>query len=208
MWYLVKTPWWLKKLYPSCVWDLPANGKKIYLTFDDGPHPEVTPFVLDQLKKYNAKATFFCIGKNAAQHPGVYKRILEEGHAIGNHSFNHLNGWHSRDKDYFDDIIEARKYIDSKLFRPPYGKITRFQLKYLQAEGLNMKVIMWTVISGDFDDDVSPEKCYRNVADHIKPGRIIVFHDSDKAAEKLTYALPGVLEKLAMEGYDLQKISI
>src|SRR5450432_1071984 len=124
MFYFVKTPWLLKKFYPSCIWNVPAQKKIIYLTFDDGPHPVATPFVLDELKKYNAKATFFCIGKNVAEHPDIYAKVLNEGHRVGNHTHNHLNGWKSSDSAYFSNIEQAAKYIDSDLFRPPYGRIT------------------------------------------------------------------------------------
>ena len=129
--YFVRTPWWVSKwLYPVYIWRMPADEKKIYLSFDDGPHPEATVFALDQLKQYQAKATFFCIGKNVAEYPDIYKRILLEGHATGNHTHDHLNGWKSKDATYFENIATASRYIDSTLFRPPYGRITRFQAKY------------------------------------------------------------------------------
>jgi peptidoglycan/xylan/chitin deacetylase (PgdA/CDA1 family) len=131
MFYLVKSPWWLQKLYSGCIWQIPSENPTIYLSFDDGPHPEITPLVLDHLNKWNAKASFFCVGNNVMNHPEVYSRILDEGHAVGNHSFNHLNGWKQEDTDYLNDIAKAKQYIDSDLFRPPYGKITRFQLKQL-----------------------------------------------------------------------------
>ncbi len=206
MLYLVKTPWWLKKLYPSCTWNFPAEDKKLYLTFDDGPHPEVTPFVLEELAKYNAKATFFCVGENVVAYPDIYKRILQEGHSTGNHTFTHLNGWKVKDEEYFADIIEAGKYIDSGLFRPPYGKVSRFQLKHIQSAGLNLKVIMWAVLSGDFDEAVSPEQCLKNVVKNTKAGDIVIFHDSDKARAKITYALPGVLEQFRAQEFVFEKI--
>src|SRR5688500_18549453 len=148
MFYLTKTPGVLKSLYPSCTWNYSRHSNKIYLTFDDGPHPVATPFVLDTLRKYNAKATFFCIGKNVAAYPDIYKRILDEGHSTGNHTFNHLNGWKTPDNEYIKNIAQARKYIDSNLFRPPYGRITKFQLRLLTAsENIKQKtvfkVIMW-----------------------------------------------------------------
>jgi len=143
MFYLVKTPWWVQQwIYPAYAWSMPAGQKKIYLTFDDGPHPEATPFVLDTLERYQAKASFFCIGKNVAAHPALYKRILLDGHAVGNHTQNHLNGWKTGDADYMANIVEASQYIDSKLFRPPYGRITRFQAKQVQ-ERLGLRIVMW-----------------------------------------------------------------
>jgi peptidoglycan/xylan/chitin deacetylase (PgdA/CDA1 family) len=193
MFYFVKTPGWLKKLYDQCIWSIPVNRKIIYLSFDDGPHPVLTPFVLDELKKYNAKASFFCIGKNVLAHPDIYRRIIDEGHAVGNHSFNHLNGWKTADHIYLDDLAEAKKYIDSRLFRPPYGRINRFQLKQLSLQRFNLKAVMWTVLSGDFDEKISPENCLENVLLNSESGSIIVFHDSDKAAVRMQHALKGTL---------------
>jgi peptidoglycan/xylan/chitin deacetylase (PgdA/CDA1 family) len=206
MLYFAKTPWWLKKLYSGCIWQMPLKTTKgIYLTFDDGPHPEATPFVLDELKKYNAKATFFCIGKNVVEHPGIYKRIISEGHRIGNHTFNHLNGWKVDDRLYLQNILEAKKYIDSDLFRPPYGKISKFQLQLLRAPGF--KIIMWSVLSGDFDIKLSSEKCLKNVLNNSVNGSIIVFHDSEKAFNHLRYVLPKVLKSLSDEGFVFEKIT-
>ena len=131
--YFVKTPWWLKRIYSSYIWNMKTKEKIIYLSFDDGPHPVATPFVLDELKKYNAKATFFCIGKNVMAEPAIYKRILDEGHAVGNHTHNHFNGWKTKDEIYLEDVREAAKFIDSTLFRPPYGRITSFQAKNISS---------------------------------------------------------------------------
>jgi peptidoglycan/xylan/chitin deacetylase (PgdA/CDA1 family) len=205
MHYLVKTPWWLKTLYPTYNWQLPAGQKKIYLSFDDGPHPEATPFVLDQLKKYQAKASFFCIGKNVVAYPELYKRILLEGHTTGNHTHNHLNGWKTGDAEYLANIVEAAQYIDSKLFRPPYGRITRFQAKQVQ-ERLGLQIVMWSALSGDFDTGIKPEKCRANVQKTATDGTIVVFHDSEKAMPGMTYALPGVLEYFSEKGYIFDKI--
>lgn len=207
MFYLIKTPGLLKKIYPDCLWNYAKEKKAVYLTFDDGPHPVATPFVLDTLKQYNARATFFCIGKNVAAQPQLYKRILSEGHTTGNHTHNHLNGWKTPDKTYMDNIREARKYIDSNLFRPPYGRITKFQIRLLiNAENNKrqqpLKVVMWDVLSGDFDQSVSAEKCVRNVTKNAVPGSIIVFHDSEKAFPRLEKALPQVLKYFADEGYE------
>ena len=194
MFYLVKTPSLLKKLYPECIWNMETKENEIYLTFDDGPHPQITQFVLDELKKYNAKATFFCIGKNVKEHFDVYKQMVLEGHKPGNHTFHHLNGWKTDDKKYIDDIAEAAKVIDSNLFRPPYGRITKFQIKAISGERLHLKTIMWDVLSGDFDSEVSGENCYLNVINNAKPGSIVVFHDSAKSFALLQYALPRILK--------------
>ncbi len=207
MWYFIKTPWWLKKLYGNCIWEMPNTEKIIYLSFDDGPHPVITPFVLDTLAQYNAKATFFCIGKNVVEQSAVYERIVQEGHAVGNHTFNHLNGWHTNDAVYLQDIATAKKHIDAPLFRPPYGRITSFQLKMLATDQYQLTSIMWTVLSGDFDQKMSKEKCLQNVLTKTGKGSIVVFHDSEKAFEKLKYALPKVLEHFSRKGYQFKKIS-
>jgi peptidoglycan/xylan/chitin deacetylase (PgdA/CDA1 family) len=203
MFYFVKTPWLLKKFYASCVWNLSDKEKKIHLTFDDGPHPVATPFVLDELKKYKAKATFFCIGKNVVEYPDIYKQILFEGHLVGNHTHNHLNGWKVTDKEYFEDIREAKKYIDSNLFRPPYGRITAFQLKNL-TQFAGFKIIMWDVLSGDFDKEISPEQCTSNVIKNASNGSIIIFHDSEKAFERMKIALPAVLNYFFEKGFTFE----
>ena len=195
-------------MYPSLIWEKPTKEKILYLTFDDGPHATATPYVLDELKKYSAKATFFCIGKNVAEHPGIYRRIIEEGHRVGNHTYNHLNGWKTKDEIYFQNVFEAAKYIDSDLFRPPYGRVTKFQAAVLQQSGKvpaigkqAFKIIMWSLLSGDFDTKLSPAGCLQNIILHAKPGYIIVFHDSTKAWERMSYALPQVLEYFSNKGY-------
>ena len=207
MFYFVKTPWWIKKLYPACIWEMQTDEKVLYLTFDDGPHPVATSFVLNELEKYNAKATFFCVGKNVTQHRDIYRRILNQGHHAGNHTFNHLNGWKVSDMAYFKDIAEARKNIDSALFRPPYGKISKFQLRHLTGT-FKMKAVMWSVLSGDFDAALSGESCLKNVMLSAKPGSIVVFHDSQKAWANLAYALPKVLMHFAEQGYRFEKINL
>ena len=203
MFYFVKTPGWLKKIYDSYIWSISVKDKILYLTFDDGPHPEATPFVLKELKKYNVLATFFCIGKNVVSYPGIYKQILQEGHSIGNHTYNHLNGWKANNDDYLNDIALAANEIDSYLFRPPYGRITSFQAKQLKTvmKGKEPKVIMWDVLSGDFDTSCSPQQCLANVLFASVPGSIIVFHDSEKAFPRLEYALPRVLRYFSEKGY-------
>ena len=208
MFYLIKTPGFVKRLYPGCIWEMPGNDKTLYLSFDDGPHPEITPFVLDELKKFDAKATFFCIGKNVLANPGIYERIIDEGHAVGNHSFNHVNGWKTGDTAYLDDVAEAAKYIDSNLFRPPYGRITRFQLSQLSLPRFRLKTVMWTVLCGDFDTEISPEKCLKNVISKSGPGSVVVFHDSEKADIRMRYALTGTLEYFTGKGYRFDRIRL
>ena len=208
--YLIKTPWWLKKIYPSFIWNIKEADKTIYLTFDDGPHETVTPFVLDELKKFNAKATFFCIGKNVLSQSNIYQRILEEGHSVGNHTYNHLKGWKTADELYIDDINNASQLINSNLFRPPYGRIKKSQANLLHhhSETLNQKfqIIMWDVLSGDFDPGINAEKCLKNVVKHAGSGDIVVFHDSAKAFEKLRFALPKVLAQFTEQGYQFERI--
>ena len=206
MFYSVKTPWWLKLLYKDCIWSIKDTKKVIYLTFDDGPHPSITPFVLDLLKKYDAKATFFCIGKNVLLHNDIYRRIITEGHTIANHTHNHLNGWKTDNDIYLENIAEAKKHIDSKLFRPPYGRVTKYQLQQLATKRFQLRTIMWSVLSGDFDKKITPEKCFHNVIRNTKNGSIVVFHDSEKAFERLQYALPKVLEYFTEQGYSFEKI--
>jgi peptidoglycan/xylan/chitin deacetylase (PgdA/CDA1 family) len=182
---------------------MPATEKDLFLTFDDGPHPEVTNFVLNELRSYNALATFFCIGKNVLAYPEIYKRILDEGHSVGNHTQNHLNGWKTPNDVYMKDIAEAANYIDSNLFRPPYGKISLFQAKNLRAamKGRKAKVIMWDVLSADFDKGITPEHCLQNVIFNSKAGSIIVMHDSEKCFEKLRYCLPRILHHFTEKGF-------
>jgi len=201
--YFVKTPWWIKKIYSFYTWSIPTTEKILYLTFDDGPHPEATPFVLSELKKFDALATFFCIGKNVLAYPDIYKRILDEGHAVGNHTQNHLNGWKTPNDVYVKDIAEAANYIDSNLFRPPYGRITLFQAKNLPAamKGKKSKIIMWDVLSADFDESITNEQSMQIVVFRSSPGSIIVFHDSEKAFQKLNYVLPKILHHFSNQGF-------
>lgn len=204
--YFIKTPGFVKKIFKDRVWHIDTKEKNIYLTFDDGPHPVITSTILKELKKYNAQATFFCIGKNVLSHPEVYIRVIEDGHAVGNHTQNHLNGWKTKDKIYLEDIALAKKYIGSNLFRPPYGRITSFQQKQLSAPKFELKTIMWSVLSGDFDPSLKPEQCLENVLLNSKEGSIVVFHDSEKAGEKVLFALPKVLEYFTDKGYSFKKI--
>lgn len=209
MFYLIKTPWWLKKMYGKRTWEQPRGPEKaLYLSFDDGPHPVITNFVLDELKKYGAKASFFCIGKNVAAHPETYRRILDEGHATGNHTWNHLNGWKNDDSAYLADVARAQELIHSPLFRPPYGRLTRSQERKIMAAPYKLIPIMWTVLSGDFDLSVTPEDCLSNVLRHAGNGSIIVFHDSEKAEEKIRYVLPLILAHFSSAGYVFRRIEV
>ncbi len=201
--YLVKSPWWFKKIYPSLTWNISTEEKELFFTFDDGPHPVATPFVLDVLKQYNARATFFCIGKNVRQEQEICKRILDEGHKVANHTNQHLNGWKTADSLYLNDIFTAKEFIDSHLFRPPYGRITKFQIQQLQPV---FKIIMWDVLSGDFDVKLSPAKCLEYVVANARSGSIVVFHDSAKAFERLEYALPKALQFFSDKGYSFKAI--
>jgi peptidoglycan/xylan/chitin deacetylase (PgdA/CDA1 family) len=206
--YFVKTPWWLKKIYPSYIWDIKTNEKYIYLSFDDGPHEKATPFVLDQLKKYNVKASFFCIGKNVAAYPEIYQRVLVEGHTVGNHTYQHMNGWKTPDKTYLDDVSQAAQYIDSSLFRPPYGRIRAFQAQQVPnaMKSPSAKIIMWDVLSGDFDETLSKDQCLDNVVLNTKAGSIVVFHDSEKAYRLLEYCLPRTLEFFSQRGFSFKEL--
>ncbi len=176
---------------------MPEEKREVYLTFDDGPIPEVTEFVLDTLKQYEAKGTFFCLGKNVAAHPGLYKRILNEGHAVGNHTHNHLNGWKVPSDEYLEDVRLAEAHIQSPLFRPPYGRIRNAQA---DAIGKKYRVVMWDVLSYDFNKEISPERCLKNVTENTRNGSIVVFHDSVKAWQNLNYTLPRCLDYFKTSG--------
>ena len=202
--YLVKTPWWLRALYPTLIWQIPTKEKVIYLSFDDGPHETATNFVLDTLAKFNAKASFFCIGKNVQKYPAIYQRIINEEHAVGNHTQHHANGWKVSDEIYFEEIEQAAASIKTNLFRPPYGRIKRAQIDTIT--NMPFQIIMWSVLSGDFDLNLSPEACCNNVKKHAKSGSIVVFHDSTKAWERMSYALPMVLAHFSNLGFRFEAI--
>lgn len=202
--YFIKTPLLLKKLFSNYHWHVATKEKKIYLSFDDGPHPIATPFVLDQLAIANAKATFFCIGKNVWEHPNIYDNILSAGHAVGNHTHNHLNGWKTDTDAYIENIEKAATLIKSKLFRPPYGRITPKQGRRLLEKGF--KLVMWDVLSADFDAKITSEKCYNHVVNKTNHGSIVVFHDSEKAYKNLSYALPKVLKYFSERSYAFEAI--
>lgn len=195
---IAKTPEIVKALYSQLIWEIPNSENKIYLTFDDGPTPEVTEWTLDLLGQFGVKATFFCLGNNIDKHPTIFQRIIDEGHTVGNHSYSHPSGWKTSNKEYFNDIEICQKLINSKYLRPPYGRITRSQAKHLKE---NYQIIMWNVLSGDYDQKISPEKCLKNVIENTQSGSIIVFHDSVKAENNLRYALPKAIESLLEKGF-------
>jgi peptidoglycan/xylan/chitin deacetylase (PgdA/CDA1 family) len=207
MFYFVKSPIWLQWLYKDCTWKIENSRNEVFITFDDGPHPEITPFVLDTLKLYNAKATFFCIGKNVNEFPEIYQRIIKDGHAIGNHTQNHINGWKVEYHKYIENVEKASNCISTALFRPPYGRITRKQIVGIKKK-LNLQPIMWTVLSGDFDKSCSAQQVFKNVTNNISVGDIIVFHDSFKCGEKLKYALPLVLEFIKKKNWVAMRIEM
>lgn len=202
--YLIKTPGFIQGMFPNFVWKMPNKQQHIYLTFDDGPVPEATPWVLDCLKEYDAKATFFCVGENVERYPGIYDRIQKEGHTIGNHTFRHINGWFSENNQYIDDVASCASTVKSNLFRPPYGKIKPNQAKLLRED---YKIVMWDILSGDFDPAVSKEQCLTNIIDHANTGSIVVLHDSVKTIDKLKYVLPKVLEELSNKGYVFKNLN-
>lgn len=203
-----RVPFFIPLLYPTLVWRMPPENKNIYLTFDDGPIPGPTEFVLDELSKNKIKATFFCIGDNVRKHPRVFERVINEGHAVGNHTFNHLSGWSTENARYLENIQQFEKVVSEKLkpssllFRPPYGRIKRSQIKSLS----DFRIVMWDVLSFDFNKRLSPEKCLANTISAVREGSIIVFHDSLKAERNMTYAMPRLIEHFLTKGYQFKTL--
>ena len=204
--YFYRTPAWLRWCYPKRIWRIDTQERVLYLTFDDGPHPTATPFVLDTLARFGSKATFFCIGQNVIRYPALYQRILDEGHQVGNHTHRHLNGWKTADQDYVADIKEAAACIKSGLFRPPYGRLRSAQAKDVPAAlsasfsaNDQGRIVMWDLLSGDFDTRLSGADCFSICKERLRPGSIIVMHDSEKAWPRLSIALPQLI------GYALQQ---
>jgi peptidoglycan/xylan/chitin deacetylase (PgdA/CDA1 family) len=213
--YWIKTNSLIKRIFSNYIWDIPNVDNKIYLTFDDGPTPEITEWVLNVLKEHQIKATFFCIGKNIQKHPAIFNKLIDNGHAIGNHTFNHLNGWNTLTREYLENIRMCQTLSDTylnnklntvygKIFRPPYGKIKKSQSKKLRQ--LGYKIIMWDVLSADFDQTITPEKCLENVLQNTQSGSVIVFHDSAKAFKNLEYTLPRSIEVLKQKGFEFDII--
>jgi len=200
----VKTPPLLKQVFSNLTWNIPNSKKSIYLTFDDGPTPIITDWTLKTLKSYNAKASFFCIGKNVLAHPDIYERIIADGHTVGNHTHTHIKGWKSSTAEYLNNVDEASFCITSNLFRPPYGQILPKQVTALAQ--LEYKVIMWSILSLDWDKNISKEKCVLNVINNTSEGDIIVFHDSIKASVNMKYTLPKVLDHFSSKGFEFKRI--
>ncbi len=197
--YFVKTPLLLQRFFSGFVWEIKNDNKEVFLTFDDGPISVVTEFILDILKRQQVKATFFCVGENVQKHQAIYNRILQEGHQTGNHTFNHLNGWKTPLKKYTENVLKTQNLVNSKLFRPPYGKITSKQIKLLRQNGF--KIVMWTVLSGDFDKNQSSETCFNNVINNTDTGSILVFHDNLKSKDKLELVLEKTIIVLKQKGF-------
>ena len=215
--FWVKTHYLIKVIFSKYVWDVINNENKVFLTFDDGPTPDITEWTLDLLKKHNAEATFFCIGNNIEKHPKIFHKIIQAGHSVGNHTLSHVNGWKTRSSNYIENTNLCQFIINKhllqnqnskpetcNLFRPPYGKIKPSQSKILRK--LGFKIIMWDIISFDFDVAVSQKQCLENVLKNVKSGSIIVFHDSVKATQNLKYALPKTLEFFKEKGFVCSKI--
>ena len=197
--YLATVPYFIKLFFPSSLlWKINTSKKEIFLTFDDGPVPEVTPWVLDTLDEYQAKATFFMVGENVARYPDLISEIQNRGHAIGNHSYNHIKGWKTSDTEYYANIEEAAKHIPATLFRPPHGQIRPHQARYLLNK---YKIVMWSILTGDYDPSKTPEECFNNVRKNLKPGAIVVFHDSLKAEKNMKPALEESLNYLVENGW-------
>jgi peptidoglycan-N-acetylglucosamine deacetylase len=202
--YFLKPPPVLKRLTQNWLtWEMPPIGKKIFLTFDDGPIPEVTPVVLQILKSFDAKATFFCVGDNVNKYPGLFADVKAGGHAVGNHTYNHMQAWKTPAGEYLRNVEQCSQMIDSHLFRPPHGQITPYLIQQLRK---NYQIILWTVLSGDFDQNLTPEQCLQTVIRHSKPGSIIVFHDSIKASKNMLFVLPLLLEHFKRRGFEFERL--
>jgi peptidoglycan/xylan/chitin deacetylase (PgdA/CDA1 family) len=197
IWYQ-SIPSWLQKLFPSLTWNAPGIVPTVYLTFDDGPHPEITPWVVEQLRPYNMQATFFCVGDNAKKFPETLELIKKEGHQLGNHTMHHIKGWNTSTAEYLKDIEQCQYYTQTNLFRPPYGRISKQQIKALKEK---FRIVMWSLLSCDFDRQLNQEKALQGLITKTKNGSIVVFHDSVKAENNLRFILPKYLDYLHKKGY-------
>lgn len=198
---LIKIPAFIERMFPSIIWNKERDKKILYLTFDDGPDEKLSPFILDELKKYDAKATFFYLGCQVEKHPHIVRQCLDKNHKLGNHTYSHLNGWNTKNSAYLKDIKKAKKLIDSPLFRPPYGRIKPSQIKALKA---HYTIVMWDVLSWDFDKNTTNEECYKNIVNNAKNGSIIVLHENEKSIEKVKYILPKILNHYIALGYSFK----
>ncbi|HZL10411.1 MAG TPA: polysaccharide deacetylase family protein [Prolixibacteraceae bacterium] len=199
----VRLPGFITSLYNDAVWRFAETERVVYLTFDDGPIPEVTPWLLELLRKEEVCATFFCVGENVMKYPEVYRQILDDGHSVGNHTFNHWQGLKKNNQDYFRNIEKASGYIESDLFRPPHGWLKKSQYNILKKQ---FRIIMWDLISCDYDARITPEKVFRNITDFVRSGSVITFHDSVKARQNLQEALPLAIRWMKDEGYRFKAI--
>jgi len=203
--YAVHTPWFYRALSPKyLLCQVPTQNKVAYLTFDDGPVPEATPEVLEILKEYKAKATFFCVGENVCKHKEIFDQLLSDGHSVGNHSFSHINGWKTSPGAYYNNVMHCRDFFESRLFRPPHGRFTPSQYFLLRKD---FRFVLWSVLTMDYHHAVNPEQCLRLATENLQPGAVIVFHDSIKAKEKLMYALPRFLEHALGQGYSFESLN-
>lgn len=207
----ITTPKILRLFYPSLLWEIPKEEKKLYITFDDGPHPTITPQILEILKTFNAKATFFCVGKNIEANNDIFNSIINEGHSVGNHTFNHNKGWKTKTKDYIDSVNKTEEIINSltnsrkhtPLLRPPYGKIKSSQIRKLKR---HYKLVAWTVISYDWDKSLDPDECFNNIIRNASNGSIIVFHDSEKAVNNMIPTLKKILRYYSEKGFIFERL--
>ena len=195
---LIKTPSFIRYIFPSLIWNKLKSRKTIYLTFDDGPHSDLSNFILDELKKYQAKATFFYLGRQVEKYPKIFERCVNENHQIGNHTYSHLNGWATNNKKYYKDINKASKLINSDLFRPPYGRIKMSQIKHLKK---HYKIVMWDVLSWDFDENTCSKECFKNIVKNTSSGSIIVLHENEKSYKKVKEVLPKILNYFSSKGF-------
>ncbi len=201
---LFNTPYWLRLLGGKGLkWDAPAEGKSLYVTFDDGPDPETTPLILDMLNSFDAKASFFCVGENVSKHPETFKSMLDAGHTVGNHAYNHLKGWETDTKTYVENVQKCAELVNSGLFRPPYGKMKPSQQRILRKQ---FQLIMWTVLSRDYDPKIDAISCLENSWKYTRPGAIVLFHDHKKTIDKLKIVLPEYLRRAKESGYLFQAL--